>query len=332
MAPATNSTIPNAELRSFVANTFAPVLYGLVIQQMLLGTLFSQAWYYYSHHIRTGDSRFYPYLVGVGVFLNLCESGIDLVMVWRLQQNEQISSQTWILWATETAITVVIVLLAQLFFIHRFWSMAMNLKKARPLLGWLLPMPLLCFGLGVAYSISYTEAKPFSYIPDFITAWLVAVVVTDLITHSFLMLAIALRKLSIDQPHEMKQLNGDTVAALSKTCFTSIVDVFPLVLFFMYPGSTYYLAFQMSISGVYMIVVLSTLLNRVRPDLSTERLTVWEILEICVGGPRPRRRDSSSQTAMREQDGVTITTVVECDIDHGFPPRLEPESQANSTF
>ncbi|KAJ7933615.1 hypothetical protein B0H13DRAFT_2306423 [Mycena leptocephala] len=288
------STVPTQHM---VSATFGAMLAGILIQQLLLGSIINQAYnYYYRFHDR--DSMFYQYLVAVLLTFNALQLAMDMDVIYRTAvthygQYEFFDLQTWTMWA-EPGITklppwqAVVGLLAQLFFMERCWSLT---DRSRPVLAVLSISMLFSLGSGIAVSICFFQARLFSElvkIPIPISLWLISTAVTDLAIAGIL--CRTLHRVCTSFKHTKSVLTKLIMLSLETSLCTAVCAILNLILYFVKMSTAYHLIPQFSICRVYTITVLFTLLQRdaLRDELDGQTSVPFSICEIPQDRPMPK--------------------------------------------
>ncbi|KAJ7937663.1 hypothetical protein B0H13DRAFT_1456778, partial [Mycena leptocephala] len=246
-----------------VSATFGAMLAGILIQQLLLGSIINQAYnYYYRFHDR--DSMFYQYLVAALLTFNALQLAMDMDVIYRTAvthygQYEFFDLQTWTMWA-EPGITAVVGLLAQLFFMERCRSLT---DRSRPVLAVLSILMLFSLGSGIAVSICFFQVRLFSElvkIPIPISLWLISTAVTDLAIAGIL--CRTLHRACTSFKRTKSVLTKLIMLSLETSLCTAVCAILNLILYFVKMSTAYHLIPQFSICRVYTITVLFTLLQR----------------------------------------------------------------------
>ncbi|KAJ7867824.1 hypothetical protein B0H13DRAFT_1636010, partial [Mycena leptocephala] len=265
--------------QSVIKSTVGAMVVGLMIQQLLLGMIV--LWgsrYYVRFHFR--DTWFYQSIVGALLVLNALEFSMDFHVLYRTTvtyygQYAFFDLQTWTMWA-EPGITVyhsliypniealtswraAIGLLAQVFFIQRCWKVT---HESWPVLIFLVFLLLLCFGPGMAVSVSFAMVRLFSQIAKIsipICLWLISTAVTDVAIAGIL--CTKLYRSNSDFKRTGAVVRRIMYLSVETSAITAFIATVNLVFYFTWKDSAWHLVPQFSICRVYTITVLVTLLS-----------------------------------------------------------------------
>ncbi|KAF9020969.1 hypothetical protein BDZ89DRAFT_258699 [Hymenopellis radicata] len=265
-----------------IEQTFGPLITGTWIQQLLLGFILAQMIDYYRMHF-DDDSKFNRAIVSLLLLFNLVLGGTDFHVLYRASVQhygvyEFFDLQEWTMWL-EPGFTALVGFIAQIFFLMRCWRITqspivvivLSLRRSRscgspPILLTLythILVVLFSFGSGLAVSGSFVAFKRFSTLGEFkipITLWLISTSVADLAIAAVLSFFLLRSRTSFKKTDtvifRLIQLTMETSA------LTALVAMLNLVLFLPLQDTAYHLLPQFSISRVYTITVMSTLLTR----------------------------------------------------------------------
>ncbi|KIY64044.1 hypothetical protein CYLTODRAFT_425576 [Cylindrobasidium torrendii FP15055 ss-10] len=245
-----------------VVETVGPLISGTWIQQLLLGFILAQMFDYYRDHYAR-DAVFNRYMVGLLLFFNLFIGGQDFHVLWRVTVQyygdySMFDLQEWTMW-TEPLFTAVVGLLAQTFFVMRAWKIAHSI----PVLILLSALTLFSFGSGITVSSFFIKYERFSSLSQFktpITLWLVSTSVCDLAISAVLVYYLVKSKTTFKKTDRV--INRIIQLAMETSSLTAFVAMMNLVLFLPLQTTAYHLLPQFSISRVYTLTVMATLLAR----------------------------------------------------------------------
>ncbi|KAK0469988.1 uncharacterized protein EV420DRAFT_1634385 [Desarmillaria tabescens] len=248
--------------QSVVNVTFGPLVTGVWMQQLLMGFILAQMADYYRDHFNH-DTLFNKTIVSLLLFFNLFIGGLDFHVLYRTSvlgygDYEAFDLQQWTMW-TEPGFTAIVGFVAQVFFLVRCW----RITKSTITVVFLTILVLFSFGSGLAVSGSFIEKKRFSLLGQFslpITLWLISTSVADIGIASVLVFYLLQSRTSFKKTdaviYRLVQMSMETSA------FTAIVALLNLILFLPLQDTAYHLLPQFSMSRVYTLTVMVTLLSR----------------------------------------------------------------------
>ncbi|KAJ7587010.1 hypothetical protein C8J56DRAFT_943389 [Mycena floridula] len=297
--------------QSVIELTFGPLVSGIWIQQLLLGFILAQMVDYYRVHYKK-DSLFNKITVSLLLVLNLFIGGTDFHVLYRSSVvhygvYEFFDLQTWTMW-TEPGFTAVIGFIAQIFFLARYRKMTQRNNIISVLLALLV---LFSLGAGLAVSGSFIEDKKFSSLGEFtlpIILWLVSTSLADVSIASMLIYTLLQSRTGFHKTNSV--ITRIMIMSMETSAMTAIVAVLNLVLFLPLQNTAYHLLPQFSMSRVYTITVMVTLLAR--PSLrgallSTDHVSLGTSLQ---GGEETTNRD---MTTGKGPIRVGVSTTVQHD-------------------
>ncbi|KAJ6553799.1 hypothetical protein DFH09DRAFT_1495363 [Mycena vulgaris] len=295
--------------QSIINSTFGPLVAGLMIQQFFVGIITAQAGYYYSRFTQR-DSKFYLWLVAVLLVFNALDAATDFHILYRSAVTHYgiycfFDLQTWTMWA-EPAITAVVRCLAQMFFMECCWKVT---HKSRLVFAVLTCLLLFSLGSGLAVSVSFFQVKLFSKlakIPIPITLWLSSTAVTDITIACILCISLARSKPPFQNTRTV--ITRLIKLTVETSAVTALVAFLNLIVYFALPGTAYHLYPQFSMCRIYMITVLTTLLerNQLRQALDGQTYSTSFALTGVSIGPH-------SQDGIVNGVDLKVKTVVERD-------------------
>ncbi|KAE9398275.1 hypothetical protein BT96DRAFT_859329 [Gymnopus androsaceus JB14] len=245
-----------------IATTFGPLVSGIWMQQLLLGFILAQMVDYYRYHFQT-DSIFNKTVVTLLLVLNLLLGGTDFHVLYRASvlfygQYEFFNLQEWTMWL-EPGWTAIVGFLAQLFFLVR----CQRIVQSKFITAILTLLVLFSVGAGLAVSGSFVKDKTFSSLSEFktpIILWLVSTSVADVSIASVLITHLLRSRTHFQKTNTV--ITRMVITSMETSAMTGIVATLNLVLFLPLQQTAYHLLPQFSMSRVYTITVMVTLLAR----------------------------------------------------------------------
>ncbi|EIM80471.1 uncharacterized protein STEHIDRAFT_150638 [Stereum hirsutum FP-91666 SS1] len=247
---------------STVAIGFGPMVTGMMLQQLFLGVLSSQAAQYYSTYYAK-DSVFTKTIVGSLVVLNIFLSCLDFHVLYRTAvllygQYDFFDLQEWTMWI-EPGTTAIIGGVAQVFFLVRCWRFARN---------WfiLIGLTLLCLfacGSGLSVTVAFFRVKRFSnlaLIPTQITLWLVSTSVCDIAIAAILIFYFAKSKTPVKKTEAV--ISRLIRQSMETSFVTAVCATLNFIFYKALPTTAYHLLPQFSMARIYSMTVMYTLLSR----------------------------------------------------------------------
>lgn len=247
---------------SAVSTSLGPLLTVIMIEQFLLGIVCSQATTYFRYHF-CGDGRFIRSIVTFLVVLTIFLGALDFVAIYQTTildfgNFNKFDLQNWTGWV-EPGVTALVALIAHIFYIGRCWTITRSL----PFVVFLGIVALLAFASGITVSVycfvlgrlsELAGAKVTSYI------WFLSTSICDLSIASFLAVYFWRNTSVVRNTNVMlSRLRRTTIEAGSLTAVCALLN---LILFATLAPSSYYLLAQYSMSHLYTLSVLYTLLGR----------------------------------------------------------------------
>ncbi|KAK0223030.1 hypothetical protein IW262DRAFT_1458046 [Armillaria fumosa] len=243
--------------QSVINVTFGPLVTGVWMQQLLMGFILAQMADYYRDHF-THDTLFNKTIVSLLLFFNLFIGGLDFHVLYRTSvlgygNYEAFDLQQWTMW-TEPGFTAIVGFVAQVFFLVRCW----RITKSTITVVLLTLLVLFSFGSGLAVSGSFIENKRFSLLGKFSTPiilWLVSTSVADVGIAGVLVFYLLKSRTSFKKTDRV--IYRLIQNSMETSAFTAIIASLNLIL-----NTAYHLLPQFSMSRVYTLTVMVTLLSR----------------------------------------------------------------------
>ncbi|KAE9401453.1 hypothetical protein BT96DRAFT_974734 [Gymnopus androsaceus JB14] len=242
--------------------TFGAMVSGIWIQQLFLGFILAQMVDYYRYHFLE-DSIFNKTVVTLLLAFNLLLGGTDFHVLYRSAvlfygEYEFYNLQAWTFWI-EPGFTAVVGFLAHMFFLVRCHRMI----KSKLITACLTLVVLFSLIEGLAVSASLFKDKTFESIGRFRTPvilWLVSTPLADVSIATVLI--VHLLKSRTHYKSTNMVITRMVIKSMETSGMTAIVASLNLFLWLPLQNAAYYLLPQFSMSRIYTITVLATLLAR----------------------------------------------------------------------
>lgn len=246
---------------STVTASLGPLLTGMMIGLFLLGIVCSQSityFRYYFSHDGTFIRLIVAFLFVLVVFLGI----MDFVSIYQsiiigYGDFDKFDRQNWASWA-EPAVTALVSSIAHAFYIHRCWAVTHSLVVIISL----SLVALLAFASGITISVYCFMLGRMSKLAGAVipsNIWLLSASVCDISIAIILLSRFWSGGVLRGSSAMLSRLRRITVEA---GLLTAICDILNLVLFATFAPASYYLLAQYSISHLYALSVLYTLLGR----------------------------------------------------------------------
>ncbi|PBK75450.1 hypothetical protein ARMSODRAFT_970103 [Armillaria solidipes] len=248
--------------QSVINVTFGPLVTGVWMQQLLMGFILAQMADYYRDHF-THDTLFNKTIVSLLLFFNLFIGGLDFHVLYRTSvlgygNYEAFDLQQWTMW-TEPGFTAIVGFVAQVFFLVRCW----RITRSTIIVVLLTVLVLFSFGSGLAVCGSFIEKKRFSLLGQFslpITLWLISTSVADIGIAGVLVFYLLKSRTTFKKTDRVIYRLIQT--SMETSAFTALIAILNLILFLPLQNTAYHLLPQFSMSRVYTLTVMVTLLSR----------------------------------------------------------------------
>ncbi|KAL1755383.1 hypothetical protein FB107DRAFT_290968 [Schizophyllum commune] len=275
-----------------INTTYGALVTGIWIQQLFLGYILAQMIDYYRKFYHT-DKKFNRIIVHALLFLNVFLGAIDFHVLYRTSvlhygDYDHFDGQAWTM-SSEPGWTAIVGLVAQIFFLNR----CHNIVQSKLLTIFLLLLVLFCFGSGAAVSISFMIYGRFSSLGNFkkpIILWLTSTAGADIVIAIVLAWHLIRSRTGFRKTDAL--ITRLITLSMETSAMTALVALLNLVLYLPLQDTAYHLLPQFSISRIYTITVMVTLLAR---DKQRRMLNSTEA--------------ASFPTAIR----VGVTTSTQCD-------------------
>lgn len=245
-----------------VEKFLAPVVAGTMVEQWLLGIICSQAVMYFRHHFNS-DTIFCRSIVTCLVAFTILLGILDFVALYRRLVPDygncyKFDLQDWILWA-EPAFTAWIGFVAHIFYIFRCWAVTRSLAVCI-FLG-VVALNALVSGITVTvYCFAAGRLSNRAGVVTPATVWFISTSVCDMGIAIVLVIYLWGKQSVLRSTNTMiNRLRWTSIETGSPTAMCALLNLF---LFAAMPERGYDLLFQYSISHLYTISVLYTLLGR----------------------------------------------------------------------
>jgi len=248
--------------QSVIADGFGPLVTGMMIQQLLFGILCSQMATYYRYHF-SRDSTFYKTIVSTLAILNVVIGCLDFHVLYRSAvlhygNFDYFDLQDWTMWS-EPGLTAIIGGVAQVFFLSRCWQFS----RSWSILTGLTLLTLFAIGSGLSVSIAFFQVKRFSqlaFIPTQITLWLVSTSICDIAIAGVLIMYLIKSKTPVKRTDAI--ISRLMRQSMETSAVTAICAALNFIFYKALPTTAYHLLPQYSMSRIYTMTVIYTLLAR----------------------------------------------------------------------
>lgn len=309
---------------------------GVWIQQFFFGIVCYQFWSYYTSQSKRHDTHFTKTILALLLIGNLFLGVTDFHVLYRSAvvhygDLDKFDLQTWTMWS-EPGVTALVGCIAQVYFLDRCRRVNMQWRKFSPqvlhcVTAFLFMLILLSTAAGLAVCISFWSLTRFSglaQIPIPISLWLVSTTVADVALTGFLLAALIGTKTAYSWTGNV--ISRIIRLSVESSIATSVCALLNLLFYFEMMETSYHLLPQFSISRIYTITVLASLLSREDMKSSLQDPNALYLSAITQSRAEQGLNDSDLSSNCNNKIDIQVTTDVDVEHDpRGSVPQKKPK-------